>query len=112
MEQRIEQEVRRNDQLSSDIDAAQRQARNTVRVLRLIEYAGEREEVERQVRQSIHGTIAARRGKVLITAVTLHEYPEILAMARMAPAQNVVVDGSHEGVPDLGSSTNPSRHRS
>lgn len=60
-----------------------------VRVLRLIEFAGERDAVMDQVRQSIHGTVEVRQGKVLVTAVTLHEYPEVLKIARSAPAVKV-----------------------
>lgn len=50
-----------------------------VRVLRLIEYSGEREWVEDQVRKSIHGRVDLPRGT--ITAVTLQEFPEVLENA-------------------------------
>ncbi len=50
-----------------------------VRVLRIVEYAGERAWVEETVRRAIHGTRATGRGS--ITAVTLHEYPEKLVEA-------------------------------
>jgi hypothetical protein len=64
-----------------------------VRVLRVIEYRGPRDLVERQVRRSIHGTIEVghdgRRNPsdgsvrgIFITAVTLGDYPERLLQAR------------------------------
>lgn len=53
-----------------------------VRVLRLIEYVGPRHLVEEQVRESIHGTrpgIRDASGSVLITVVTIGDFPESLA---------------------------------
>lgn len=56
-----------------------------VRVLRLVEYIGPQSHVEKQVAASIHGTKsydAARgvsgMGRVLITAATIHEFPQAL----------------------------------
>lgn len=96
--------------LFSQIGAERDATRKQVRVLRLVEFAGERADVEQQVRQSIHGTVDARNGRVIITAVTLHEYPEILQVARMAPSVLVTPDGSLEGAAAKGSN-NPSRDR-
>ena len=51
---------------------------DTVRALRLIEYVGPRYWVERQIRDSIHGTkIIHGRGR--ITAVTIGEFVESIA---------------------------------
>jgi hypothetical protein len=56
-------------------------AKEIVRVLRVIEYVGEREWVERQVAESIHGVkyISGSWGKGEIRAATVGVYPEILA---------------------------------
>jgi hypothetical protein len=54
-----------------------------VRVLRIIEYRGPQRWVEETVRKSIHGTRQIDREKS-ITAVTLHEYPEQIRVARHA----------------------------
>lgn len=48
-----------------------------VRVLRIIEYRGPRSWVEKTLLRSIHGTKVVEDDKK-ITAVTLHEYPEVL----------------------------------
>ena len=69
-----------------------------VRVLRVVEYAGPRSLVEEQIKLSVHGTrqgIGTVRdaimhpkhpdGPVLITAVTLDEFPEVLERAREIP---------------------------
>jgi hypothetical protein len=63
-----------------------------VRVLRLVEYEGPRDLVEKQIENSIHGTrygIVGRglgggwpRPAVRITAVTLEEFPQVLEEAR------------------------------
>jgi len=49
---------------------------NRVRVLRIIEYVGDREWVERTVSKSIHGKRTYKDNT--ITAVTVNEYPEVL----------------------------------
>lgn len=46
-----------------------------VRILRLIEYIGQREDVETQVRLSLHGTKKGING-VVIHATTLGEFAE------------------------------------
>lgn len=53
---------------------------DTVRVLRIIEYTGPREDVERVVSMSIHGTKTYGQigHEVTIRAATLGEFPEIL----------------------------------
>ena len=57
---------------------------DTVRVLRVIEYVGPREDVERIVAQSIHGEkkIDNYRGGLTIRAATVGIYPEILSMEK------------------------------
>ena len=47
-----------------------------VRVLRVIEYSGPRDQVEAQVAKSIHGMRMFR--DVTIRAATLGQYPEVL----------------------------------
>ena len=54
---------------------------DTVRVLRLVEYTGNRSWVEEAVKSAIHGTKTIP-GKGKITAVTLNEFPEVLEKAR------------------------------
>jgi hypothetical protein len=57
----------------------------TIRVLRLIEYEGEREIVEEQVFRSLHGTkLIPKRGHrdLRITAVTLGIYPDVILPER------------------------------
>lgn len=56
-----------------------------VRVLRIVEIKGPRSLVEKQVENSLHGTKTLRQypkgrpaGVIQITAVTLHEFPEVL----------------------------------
>jgi hypothetical protein len=60
-----------------------------VRVLRLIEYEGPRDLVEKQVKDSLHGTRTGIRDKennsVRITAVTLDTFPQVLEEARQIP---------------------------
>lgn len=82
-----------------------------VRVLRLIEYVGPRDLVERQVKLSLHGTrggirrrpgdpepmYGAANSPVEITAVTLHEYPEVLERARTRPVATVEDVYDHAG---------------
>lgn len=48
-----------------------------VRVLRIVEYIGDRKWVEDTVTRAIHGTRIVGAGR-RISAVTLHEYPEAL----------------------------------
>ena len=52
---------------------------DTVRILRILEYVGEREWAEKQVANSLHGTKTLPKGR--ITAVTLGSFPEILGSA-------------------------------
>jgi hypothetical protein len=54
-----------------------------IRVFRIVEYVGSREAVERTLRASIHGTKHVSNG-LRITAVTLHEFPEMLGLLRGA----------------------------
>jgi hypothetical protein len=52
-----------------------------VRVLRVVEYVGSREDVEKQIENSIHGTRRFRTGsggEMQIRVATVGEYPEIL----------------------------------
>lgn len=60
-----------------------------VRVLRIIEYIGPREMIEKQIANSIHGTrrFDTRLGPVAINAATIGEFPEILEKAS-AQCQN------------------------
>jgi len=55
-----------------------------VRVLRIVEYIGEREWVESTVTRSIHGThiVGGPCGCNRICAATITEYPEILNQAK------------------------------
>lgn len=48
-----------------------------VRVLRVVEYIGPRDWVERTIAKSIHGTKFIDDGK-MISAATIGEFPEIL----------------------------------
>lgn len=60
---------------------------DNVRVLRLVEYVGPRSAVEEQVRRSIHGERHLWLGKgegIVIRAVTLGEFPEIMSRAEDA----------------------------
>lgn len=52
-----------------------------IRVLRIVEYTGPRERVEKQIRLSLHGTRDCGNG-LTITVATLHEFPEVLEKAR------------------------------
>jgi hypothetical protein len=47
-----------------------------VRVLRLIQFQGDRDWVESQLLKSIHGTVILPKGK--ITVVTIGEFPETI----------------------------------
>jgi hypothetical protein len=49
-----------------------------IRVLRVIEYEGDRDAVEEQVRVSLHGERKGMHGRCTIRAATIGLYPEIL----------------------------------
>ena len=49
-----------------------------VRVLRIIEYTGNRDIIEETVRKSIHGTKRIECSNMTIRAATIGEFPEIL----------------------------------
>lgn len=51
-----------------------------VRVLRIVEYVGPRDLIEKQIEQSIHGTknFGPRGLEITIRAATIGGYPEIL----------------------------------
>lgn len=51
---------------------------DTVRVLRIVEYVGDRDAVEEQVRVSLHGERKGMHGRVTIRAATIGDYPELL----------------------------------
>lgn len=56
--------------------------KETIRIMRLIIYEGEREVIEKIVENSIHGTkviTPTKHSPYKITAVTLEEFPQILA---------------------------------
>ena len=64
-----------------------------IRVLRLIEYEGPRDLVEKQVEKSLHGTrvgVQSKGGAVRITAITLGIYPEIIEPERAVEAPGEV----------------------
>lgn len=50
---------------------------DTVRVLRVIEYVGPRDLIEKQIQNSIHGTKKIGNG-VTINVATIGSFPEIL----------------------------------
>lgn len=50
--------------------------KDIVRVLRVIEYVGEREWVERTIERSIHGTMKCGQGE--IRAAVVGAFPEVL----------------------------------
>ena len=63
---------------------------DTVRVLRLIEYEGPRDLMEKQLAKSLHGTRIGMCSKeypdgIRITAVTLDQFPQILEEGRSVP---------------------------
>lgn len=82
------------DQLRAELDAARLQPQ--IRVLRLVEYAGDRDAVQEAVGNAIHGTIHIA-GRYNITAVTLHEYPEVLKIARGADSRTVDPSDAQDG---------------
>lgn len=53
-----------------------------VRVLRVVEYIGTREWVERTVARSLHGTMVLKDGE--IRAATVGAYPEVLSAGEAA----------------------------
>jgi hypothetical protein len=69
---------------------------NRIRVIRIIEYVGPREWVERTVADSIHGTLRVGRvgfsiqipDDAQITAVTLGEFPESIADSELRPRES------------------------
>jgi hypothetical protein len=50
-----------------------------IRVLRLLEYVGPREQVEETLKRSIKGTF--RAGRIIIRSATLGDFPEVLEQA-------------------------------
>lgn len=69
-----------------------------IRVLRLIEYEGPRDVVEKQLKMSLHGTREGVRinGRTCrITAVTLDQFPKILEEARNQPAIDLDNEAPH-----------------
>lgn len=58
-----------------------------VRVLRIVEYTGERSWVEKTVTNSIHGTKHLGYGS--ISAATIGAFPQVLEEAREIPLMNV-----------------------
>lgn len=52
-------------------------AQDTVRVLRIIEYIGPRDKIEKQIAGSVHGTKECGNG-VIIRAGTIGTFPEVL----------------------------------
>lgn len=90
LEQQLLQTRDERDRARRGMDLAEKDAKlfmkegsAEVRVLRIIEYRGPQRWVEETVRKSIHGTRQIDREKS-ITAVTLHEYPEQIRVARHA----------------------------
>lgn len=61
-----------------------------IRVLRVLEYVGDRSRVEAQVAQSIHGerNCDGIGGKLTIRAATLGTYPEILDAGPVASVES------------------------
>lgn len=58
------------------------------RILRVLEYVGPRAVIEDAVKRSLHGTRigGTHENAYNITAVTLHEYPEVIRLARKIDA--------------------------
>lgn len=76
-------------------DAQPKAGEEIVRVLRLVEFEGPRELVEKQIAHSVHGTrvFAKLDGKeVRVTAVTLDCFPEVLELARQTPEPGLLKD--------------------
>lgn len=65
---------------------------DNVKVLRLIEYIGPRQAVEAAVRQSIHGSKTFNDGnsRLIITVITIGEYPLLLLESEEDIAEKVV----------------------
>lgn len=74
---------------------------DTVRVLRIIEYVGDRDVVEDQINQSLHGSNILRKGKLTINVATIGEFPEILSHSHQEPIEPLYnkahLTGSEEG---------------
>lgn len=62
----------------------------TIRILRLYEFIGPRDEVEQQVKQSMHGEVKLPKGNISIRATTLGEFPEVFP-AEVPPPKLVLV---------------------
>lgn len=58
-----------------------------VRIVRVIEYTGDRERVEQTIAESLHGTTKLGRGLTIRTA-TIGEFPEILETDQQEETQN------------------------
>jgi hypothetical protein len=66
-----------------------------IRVLRLIEYEGPRDLVEKQLKMSLHGTrngIQDKESSVRITAVTLDQFPQVLSEAQQIPCPKAMTE--------------------
>lgn len=64
-----------------------------VRVLRILEYTGDRKAVEEQLALSLHGMkdlSNATRGRLIIKAVTVDIYPELLQNLPIAQEYNTL----------------------
>jgi hypothetical protein len=76
-------EERPEEQATPEIEENPVIQEDIVRVLRIIEYVGPRSAVERNIVNSIHGSRVGcsceKTGRhCVITAITLHEFPEVL----------------------------------
>lgn len=65
-----------------------------IRVLRIIEYVGDRDLVEKLVSESIHGEKIVYKGKLVIKAATMGTYPETLEISTVAD-NNINLDFLH-----------------
>jgi hypothetical protein len=65
-----------------------------VRVLRVIEYEGERQWVEKTVEQSLHGRKQMALGT--ITAVTLYEFPVCLEKAGVVKGELILTQDQEQ----------------
>lgn len=72
-----------------------------IRVLRLVQYVGAREDVERQVSMSLHGTKIIQRRRepykekavnLIITAITIGEFPETLTAQQVNEFGRLIED--------------------
>jgi hypothetical protein len=53
-----------------------------IRIIRIIEYTGPREAVEKQVNESLHGVKTIEKTGVKITATTLGNFAEIIEKSK------------------------------